>query len=392
MNLLDLVLILVVIAYAVAGFRQGFLIGALGMVGLLSGGMVGVWLAPIILEEFEPSITVSLSALGGVIILALVGQTIGSVLGAKLRARVRWRPAHVVDAGAGALLSAAAVLVVAWILGAAVAGSQLGAITPEVRDSRVLATVDRVMPERANQALFAFGQVVDPGLFPRFMEPFAPERILPVDPPDAGVLRDPDVAQAAASVVKVNGVAQACSRSLAGSGFVYAEDRVMTNAHVVAGVRSPTVLSRDGGSHRAEVVHYDPQRDIAVLAVPDLDVPALDFDRGAETGDSAVVMGYPGNGDFTAGPARIRSEQPLRGPDIYGSREVTREVLSLYATVRQGNSGGPLMSPAGDVIGLIFAASVEDSSTGYALTVEELSAAARAGAAASDSVGTGSCA
>lgn len=390
MNLLDLVLVLLAIAYGVSGFRQGFLVGALGMAGLVGGGVAGAALAPTLLSGFEPSFGVSLAALGIVLVGALLGQTIGATIGAALRDRMSWQPAHALDAGAGAILSVAAMLVVAWMLGAAVAGTHLGDLSRTVRTSQVLATVDRFMPRTAEQALLAFSRVVDPGLFPRYLEPFAPEQIAPAPPPTAAIASDPDVLRAGRSVVRVNGVAATCSRSLEGTGFVYAPERVMTNAHVLAGVTEPKVQTRDGESYDAEVVLYDPKRDVAVLAVPDLPLPPLTFDD-ADPGDQGAVLGYPGNGPFAIAPARVRAEQRLQGPDIYGQRQVVRNVLSLYAHVRPGNSGGPLVSPEGTVTGVVFAASVEDPRTGYALTVDEVQGVAQGGMNASRPVSTGAC-
>lgn len=390
-NLLDIILVLVAIAYGISGFRQGFLIGALGVVGLVGGGLVGVLLTPLILNRFEPSMTISLAALGIVVVVALVGQAILSSIGAKLRSKVTWRLAHAIDSSAGAVLSVIALLVVAWILGSAIASAQLGTLARVVRSSEILTAVDKVMPRVAEQGLLAFSRVVDPNLFPRYLEPFAAESIAPAQPPDAGVLRDPEIRAAGDSVVRVLGVALRCSRSLEGSGFVYAKERVMTNAHVVAGVESPTIETRDGETYEAEVVLYNPERDIAVLEVPGLDLDVLRLDPNGSAGDQGAVMGYPGNDPFWAGPARIRAEQRLRGPDIYGEREVVREVFSLYAQVRPGNSGGPLVTPEGNVSGVVFAASVEDSNTGYALTIDEVTPDAQAGARATERVSTGDC-
>jgi S1-C subfamily serine protease len=391
-NLFDVVLIVVAVGYAVSGFRQGFLVGALGVVGLIGGGVAGAAIAPAALSEFAPSVTISLAALAIVLVGALLGQTIGASIGAAIRDKVTWEPAHFLDATGGAALSVVAMLVVAWILGSAVAGAQFGDVSRTVRTSKVLGTVDKLMPRGAEQALLAFSRVVDPGLFPRYLEPFAPERIAPARPPTAAVLRDSDVVRAGRSVVRVTGVAEQCSRSLEGSGFVYGTERVMTNAHVVAGVTDPQVETAGGRSYDAEVVLYDPDRDVAVLAVPGLELRPLTLDDGAEPGDQGAVLGYPGNGPFTGAPARVRAEQRLQGPDIYGGRQVVRNVFSLYAEVRPGNSGGPLVSVDGTVTGLIFAASVEDSRTGYALTVEEVQSDARAGEQASSEVSTGGCA
>jgi len=89
---------------------------------------------------------------------------------------------------------------------------------------------------------------------------------------------------------------------------------------------------------------------------------------------------------------RIRAEQRLRSPDIYGSGSVLREVFSLRGTIRPGNSGGPMVSSAGEVTGVVFAASVTDTDTGYALTATQVREAAVAGLAADNEVGTGDCA
>jgi S1-C subfamily serine protease len=391
-NPLDIVLILVAIAYAVAGFKQGFLVGALGVVGLITGGLLGAFLGPVVLQHFDPSTTIALAALGAVVVCALAGQTAGAAIGDRLRERVTWRPASAVDAGAGSLLSVVAVLLVTWILGAAVAGAHLGSFTKIVRDSEILAGINKLMPTGAERGLLAFSRVVDPGLFPRYLEPFAQESIAPVAPPDLEVLGDADIKRSAASVVRVVGLANSCSRSLEGTGFVYAPGRVMTNAHVVAGVRKPQVEDQRGRSYDAEVVLYDADRDIAVLAAPDLELEPLTFDTSGKEGDSGAVLGFPENGPFTGGPARVRSQQRLRGPNIYGDRDVIRDVYALYATVRPGNSGGPLLSDDGEVLGVIFAASVEDTSTGYALTADEVSGDAKSGIEATNPVSTGGCA
>jgi S1-C subfamily serine protease len=190
----------------------------------------------------------------------------------------------------------------------------------------------------------------------------------------------------------VTGLAPSCSRSLEGSGFVYGQGRVMTNAHVVAGVTEPKVQTAEGDTFDAEVVLYDPDRDVAVLEVPDLPLRVLQLDDTADAGDQGAVLGYPENGPFSAAPARVRAEQRLQGPDIYGGHEVVRDVFSLYAHVRPGNSGGPLISPEGTVTGVVFAASVEDNQTGYALTIEEVMSDAQAGKRAGDPVSTGGCA
>jgi S1-C subfamily serine protease len=174
---------------------------------------------------------------------------------------------------------------------------------------------------------------------------------------------------------------------------VYARERVMTNAHVVAGVERPYVAVPGGGAPvPAEVVYFDPDIDLAVLAVPGLTAAPLAFEQSlADTGDPAVVAGYPGGGPLDSSAARIRAVIDARGEDIYGRAGVVREVYAFRGTVVAGNSGGPLLAPDGEVLGVVFASAVGDSSTGYALTAPQVSAAAARGRSATSPVDTGSC-
>lgn len=390
MNALDWVLVLFAVLYALSGFRQGFVVGACSTLGLLVGLVVGVVFAPRLLDRFTPSLAVSVAAVAVILACAMVGQTLAAYLGRGIREKITWHPARAVDAVGGAVLSVAAALVVAWALGIAVSGAQIPGVAGAVQSSQVLRTVDRVLPDGADEALSALTDVVDPGVFPRYLEPFVPERIVPVDPPTREVLRDPEIRAASRSVVKILGTAQACSRAVEGSGFVYAPGRVMTNAHVVSGVSSPTVTV-GGEEHDAQTVLYDPDLDIAVLAVEGLAASPLEFSQSGRSGSPGAVLGFPGNGPFDAEPARIRAEQRLRSSDIYGNGTVVREVFSVYASVRPGNSGGPLVSAGGEVYGVVFAASLSDDDTGYAVTAGQVAGDAAAGRDATNPVDTGAC-
>ncbi|HSE09135.1 MAG TPA: MarP family serine protease [Nocardioidaceae bacterium] len=391
MNVLDWILLGVVLAYAVSGYWQGFISGAFATAGLLIGGFVSVlWLVPQLLGDADPSLWVSLGALFVVLLSASLGQAVFQYAGARIRDRITWQPVRAVDAVGGAALSAAAVLVVAWVLGVAVSGSALPGVSKQVRSSAVLGEVDKLMPEEADQALQSFNEVVGSSFFPRYLEPFATERIVQVGPPSDKVARDPQVRAARVSVLKIRGEND-CGRGVEGTGFVYSPGRVMTNAHVVAGVDDPNVLVGDQ-EVPARVVHYNPDLDVAVLAVDNLGRPFLRFDKTGESGDNAAVLGYPNDGPYNVQAARIRGEQRLRSPDIYGRGSVVREVYSLRSLVRPGNSGGPLLSEDGDVLGVIFAASVTDRETGYALTADQVSESAAAGLTNDSEVGTGDCA
>ncbi len=389
MSLLDWVVVGAAVALAISGYVEGFVVGACATLGLLGGAALGVWGVPKALDHFSPSVTVSFVALLLVVALASFGRWRAAVIGAWLRNKMSWRPVRFLDALAGAALAAASALIVAWVLGVAVSGARIPSVTSAVRGSEVLAKVDEVLPNSADRALQSFNDVVNTDLFPRFLDPFVPERIRETQPPDSAIARQQSVRDAYTRIAKVTGVAS-CSRGLEGSGFVYAPKRVMTNAHVVAGVSSPQV-EVNGKKYDAKVVVFDPETDIAVLYVPKMTEKPLSFDLTGKADDPAVVLGYPENGPFDSEPARIRSEERLRGPDIYGDKTVTREAFSIWASVRPGNSGGPLLSAKGVVYGVVFAASVEDNRTGYVLTAQQVAEDARAGTSATQEVSTQSC-
>ena len=389
MNALDWLLLALVAAYALSGYWQGFVTGAFATLGLLLGGALGIWVAPLALGDVAPSIWVSLGALFIVILAASLGQAVFQYAGARLRERIKWQPIRAVDAVGGAMLSAVAVLVVAWALGVAVSGSRIGVVTPLVRNSTVLAMVNNALPESASQGLQSFNNVVGNSVFPRYLEPFAPERIIEVAPGPKRLLKDPDVEAARAGVVKIQGFNR-CGRGVEGSGFLYSSGRVMTNAHVVAGVEKPELLIGDL-TYPGTVVHYNPDLDVAVLSVDEEAGTPLTFDRTAEPNDGVAILGFPEDGPYDVQSARIRAEQTLRSPDIYGNGSVLREVYSVRGLVRPGNSGGPLLSSGGDVVGVVFAASVTDEETGYALTAEQVVQSAARGLTSTSAVSTGAC-
>jgi S1-C subfamily serine protease len=389
-NALDVFLVVLVLAYAVSGYWQGFIAGAFATAGLLLGGVLGVWLAPELLGDAAPALWVSLGALFVVLVCASFGQAVLQFVGTRIRSRIRWQPVRSIDAVGGAALSMAAVLVVAWALGVAVSGARLPWASAEVRGSVVLDHVNGVMPPYAVQALGSFNDLVGSSFFPRYLEPFASERIITVQPPPDGVARDPDVRRAGESVYKIRGD-NSCGRGVEGSGFLYGPGRVMTNAHVVAGVDAPSLLVGDR-EVPARVVYYNPDIDIAVLSARGLTGRELRFARDGRPRQVAAVLGYPQDGPYDVQAARLRGEQRLRSPDIYGVGTVVREVYSLRSLVRPGNSGGPLVSTAGRVLGVIFAASVTDKDTGYALTADQVAQAAAAGLTRSSTADTGDCA
>ena len=393
MNLLDLALLAATVAFAVSGFRQGFVTAALSFLGFFGGAVLGAQLAdPVAGRLAEDSTWRVAVAVSVVLCVALIGQVLAVWVGNQLRQRLTWRPAQTVDSVLGALVSAVAVLLVFWMVATPLASAPFPRVSAAVRDSEVVGAVDDVVPAGVRSLYSSLRDAVRGYDFPEVFGPLVPTRVRDVPTPDPALIRSPVVTRTRPSVVKITGLAGSCARRVEGSGFVYAADRVMTNAHVVAGVDRPQVEVRPGEQRDATVVLYDPERDVAVLRVPGLGLRPLAFAaQPVDTNDDAIILGYPEDGPFFAGAARIRDRMEIRGPDIYDEATVTRQVYSVYADVRSGNSGGPLMAPDGTVLGVIFAAAVDQQQTGFVLTAREVADPARTGRTATAAVDTGDC-
>jgi S1-C subfamily serine protease len=394
-NLLDLLLFAAVASFAVSGYRRGFIVGVLSFLGFLGGGALGMLLAPPFLRQLSGIGPLSAAlAIFTVLALAMTGQVLATILGGQIRQQLVWSSARLLDATAGAFTSAASILVAAWFIGSASVNADLPQLSQQVRQSNILQAVSKVMPANANTWFSSFSSLLGANDLPQVFAPFTNEAIVPVEPPDPRVTNSVAVQRARNSVVRVTGTARSCSREIEGTGFVYARQRVMTNAHVVAGVRAPKVEVAGRGELDGQVVLFDPARDLAVILVPDLpeDVRPLRFDFTGAPRSNAVVAGFPRNGPFRADAARIRNQLDARGPDIYERNVVNRQVFAVFGSVQPGNSGGPLLTPQGDVYGVIFAKSLEDDNTGYALTSTESIGDANQGARSTERVGTGPCA
>ncbi|MDN0194671.1 MarP family serine protease [Streptomyces sp. S.PNR 29] len=389
MDLLDILLALAVLAYAASGYRRGLVAGCVSFAGFVGGAVVGVWVLPWMMNLVEPGTTAAtVTAVFTVLLPAVVGHELAGRLALRLRRELDRGPLRVVDGVGGAVANSVAVLIVAWVAASVLAASSSPLLTSAIRDSRLLGAVQQAMPDttpawfsRATSALTQAG-------FPQVFNPFENESTARVARPSGDSVTPAATNAAKLSTVKIEGVAGTQGRE--GSGFVYAPQHVMTNAHVVAGIDEPTVrIGGVGRSYEARVVLFDPDKDVAVLYVPELRAPVLRFDDGAERGDSAVVAGYPEDGDLNLQAATVANRVRANGQNIYNDEVVTREIYSIRSTVRPGNSGGPLLTTDGRVYGVVFARSTSDAETGYVLTAAEVASDAARAADATTPVDTG---
>ena len=381
-DLLDLVLVVLAAAFAVSGYRQGFIVGVLSFVGFVGGAVLGAEFGPVISKAIVGGQTQQ--AVIAVVLLvsfAILGQFIASSIGAAVRQSVTSPSSTILDSIGGSIVSILSMLLIAWAIGSVLTASSFPVVVGQVNDSVVLGTMDKIMPSKAKTMFTDFRQLLSSGPFPQVFSGIGAARLFAVSPPDQAVLNDPGYLAATSRVVKVQGTATSCDHSIEGSGFVYAPQHVLTNAHVVAGVdQGQTVTTKNGTIYRARVVFYDPQIDIAVLYVQGLNLKPLQFDDQGQAGAEAVVAGYPLDHNFTAVAARIGGTENAVGADIYESGTVDRQIFEIRAQVEPGNSGGPLLSPSGAVYGVVFAAATDASDTGFALTASEVASDASAGA------------
>lgn len=392
MNWVDLVVVLLALLAAVSGARQGVVVALPAFLGVLAGAILGIRVAPYVVELFEHPAAKVAFAVATVVFLVALGETFGVWVGRTIKERISSPKLAGVDNALGAVVQGAVVFVVAWLIALPLTSvSGLPGLATAINNSVVLGKVNDVMPRQAHALPNDLRKLLDVSGLPSVVNPFARPPAAEVPPPDKQLQASETVQRVRPSVLKIRGDAPSCARALEGSGFVIAPQRVMTNAHVVAGTASVRVEA-NGGVLGGRVVYFDPDTDVAIIAVPDLAAPTMDFaPTAAKGGDSAIVLGYPLDGPYRATPARVRQQIDLQGPDIYESKTVRRDVFTVRAPVRSGNSGGPMVDPSGRVLGVVFGASVQDPDTGFALTADEVAPEVAEAPNMTQEVQTGRC-
>ena len=385
---LDIVLVLVLLGYLIQGWRLGFVRSLGAIVGIVAGGIAAALLSPLIGSLVPDETGRVVATIVAAIVLVLLGHAVGSGIGAAIGGVLRRSPLGPIDR----LLGAAAQLVVSALAISVIASLAVSLGVPyvaqPVASSAVLRAIDTATPAPVDRALAQLRSTVLSSGIPQLGIALGTGGGSTAVP---GVDQTAGLKTAAESVVKITGRAPACNQEQSGSGFVVADDRVLTNAHVVTGVTDPVVLAPNGQALRSRVTFYDPRRDLAVLAVPGLDAAPLAIADPPGVGDRGVVAGYPFGGPFTEGGARVVQSGRVSVPDVTGGGRTERDIAAIAADVEQGNSGGPLLTPGGRVIGLVFAKSTSQSDLGYAMTPDEFGSVVQRAGDLSSAVSTGRC-
>ncbi|HEX6263703.1 MAG TPA: MarP family serine protease [Actinomycetota bacterium] len=386
MTVLDVALLLLLALSAWGGYRRGAILQVTGLAGLALGFLVGIRVAPLVADLVNSDLAKAGVELGTVLIFGVVGDAVGSILGAKLRRRAIGERTKKADALGGAALSVSALVLAIWFLGINLAAGPFPSVARALQRSSVVRAVDAALPPPPALAA-QLGAVLDVIGFPDIFAGLPPLPAAPVRQPTEGLAAEA-ARDARPSLVLISG--PACDQILQGTGFVVADDLVLTNAHVVAGA-SPRV-EWDGQTFDAVPVLFDDDLDAAILRVDGLDAPALRLEpEEVARGTGGAVLGYP-HGRYTELRAAARRALDAEGRDIYSEDEIRRRVYELQVSVRPGNSGGPFALPGGRVAGLVFGASLTHEDLGYALTSPRLIPLVEQVEGRAAAVGTGRCA
>ncbi|MGH7903775.1 MAG: MarP family serine protease [Candidatus Dormibacteraceae bacterium] len=371
-DLLDIAILIGLAIGLANGHRRGFWLSLMQYLGLVVGVVVGAALAPKITHAL--GITSSVGAPLAAVLILVVGGSLGSSLGywigEPVRVRLLGGPTRgEPDSIAGAVLSLVAVLGVVWFLGLTFRDGPSPQLARLIQTSTILHRLDAVAP-RPPAFLGGVAGVLAGVPFPETFAGLEPPLPSPLPTPNDPAVRTPGVRLAESRTVKVLG--QGCGGEVSGSAFPVGPHLFLTNAHVVSGTSGTRVVLADGTtSYPAQVVVFDPGRDVAILYVPGYGLPAL-ADSGAGRGTQGAVIGYPGGGARRTVPAVVDDSMNAQGRDIYNQNLVTRQIWVIESDVRPGNSGGPLVNVQGQVIGVIYAASTSHPRQGYALTDAEV--------------------
>lgn len=383
---------LLIIAWAISAFYRGRKLGFVRQLGsaagFFGGLLLGAWLQPHLIHLAQSADGRAVLTIVATLGMALLGLTIGEYFGVLLKRRLRpTKEVNKLDNGLGSLMSGLWVLVGAWLLAAILNGSALVPLQTSIRDSRIITYLNQTLPP-APTVIDRLSRLIDPNGFPDVFVGNEPIPRGDVPLPNLGELSGA-VEASRMSVVRLKG--QGCGGIVSGSGFVVDTDLIATNAHVIAGIKNPYVQDANG-NHRGQVIWFDPDLDFAVLRVDDLAGEPLELAEGtAAASTAAAVLGYPGGGDFTVGPAVILRELKAVGRNIYGEGRTLRDIYEVQAEINQGNSGGPLIGQDGRVLGMVFAESTSYNGVGYALTTDRIQTELDAAIVRDRPVGTGRC-
>ena len=388
LTVLDLILILALLSYLVYGLRNGFLVTAGGIAGFAAGAVAAFFAVPLVSGFVEDSGWRLTAIVAAAVVLVVLGHGLGTMVGRQIRGAVRIRPLRAMDRLVGGAVNVVVSALVMSMLAFSVSSLGVPFVSQQLAESKVIRFIDGLTPVPVKATMAQLRSTVIGNGIPTLLEGLEQGPAVPV--PNAST-DTPALNRAAESVLRIAGTAYQCGQNQTGTGFVVSEDRVVTNAHVVAGVSQPVVEMPDGGAMPGRVVYFDTKHDLAVLAVDGLEASALPLSGDLPGGSPAAFAGYPHGGPFQSKPATVQDITTVLVPDIYGNNASPEEIYRLAGDVQPGNSGGPLLTMDGQVAGVIFAKATADMEMGFAITMDDLTPVASQAASLSAPVSSGQC-
>jgi S1-C subfamily serine protease len=388
LTVLDLILILALLSYLVYGLRNGFLVTVGGLAGFAAGAVAAFFAVPLVSGLVEDSGWRLTAIVAAAVVLVVLGHGLGTMVGRQIRGAMRIRPLRAVDRLVGGALNVVVSALVMSMLAFSVGSLGVPFVSQQLAESKVIRFIDGLTPTPVKATMAQLRSTVIGNGIPTLIEGLGQGQALAVPNADTNT---PALNAAAESVLRIAGTAYECGQNQTGTGFVVSEDRVVTNAHVVAGVSQPVVELPDGDALPGRVVYFDSRHDLAVLAVDGLPARPLALAGDLPGGSSAAFAGYPHGGPFQSKPATVQDIATVLVPDIYGNSPSPEDIYRLAGDVQPGNSGGPLLTTDGQVAGVIFAKATTDTGVGYAITMDELDPVALQAPSLSAPVSSGQC-
>lgn len=386
---LDILLLISFVGFLVSGLRKGFFVTLGGVAGIIAGGIATFFAIPLVSSWVGSPGWRVFWVIATAVVLLILGHAIGVAIGARIRLWLNFPVLKTFDRLLGGVINVAVAALVVSAVAFSAATMGIPLLSQQIASSQVIGAIRSATPDSVSSAMAKARSAVMGHTIPELLEPFAP--VPETARPPGKAPQSAAIRQAGASVAKITGTAFACGVNQTGTGFAVATNRILTNAHVVSGIAEPVVNTRDGRALPARVVYFDASNDLALLAVDDLELaplpPGDDLGKGAQ----AAFLGFPEGGPFQAEGAAIQSLRTVMVQNIYGADPSPLQIYQLGADVRQGNSGGPLLSEAGKVVGVVFAKAKGDLPVGYALSLKEVGPVMENAAGYVEAVSTGAC-
>jgi uncharacterized membrane protein required for colicin V production len=388
MTILDLALILTLLSYLIYGLRNGFLVTLGGIAGFVVGALAAFVSVPIVSNLVADSGWRLTAIVATAVVLIVLGHALGTMIGRRIRGAVRIQPLRAMDRVLGGAVNVVVAALVMSMLSFSISALGVPFVSQQLAESKVIRFIDGLTPVPVKAAVAQLRSTVIGDGIPTLIEGIGPGKQVAI--PNAST-DTPALNRAAESVLKIAGTAYECGQNQTGTGFVVSPGRVVTNAHVVAGVSQPVVEIPGGGAMPGRVVYFDSQHDLALLAVDGLPSAPLQLTADLPAGTPAAFAGYPHGGPFQSKPATIRDISTVLVPDIYGNNPAPEDVYRLAGDVQPGNSGGPLLTTEGQVAGVVFAKTTTDEAVGFAITMDDLAPVADQAPGLSGAVSSGQC-